>query len=117
MGQNASGVELAAQVLTGTFTGTGQSATIGLYGAFSFAIWNTFSGTAQLQKSYDNGTNWIPYGADDTGAINSVTAPVAFRVIESELGVIYRVACTAYVSGTVSYRLSASIPRLSDTTN
>ncbi len=118
MGQYTPGaVDQAAQILSGTFTATGQSSAIAFYGPFSVALWGTFAGTVQVQKSFDGGTTWIPYGADDTGAIPVVSAPVSFRAVESELGVNYRLACTAFTSGTINYRLSASLPRTSDTTN
>ena len=118
MGQYASGaVDQAAQILIGSFSATGQSSAIALYGAFSVALWGTFSATLQLQKSFDGGNTWIPYGQDQTGSIPSLTAAVAFRALESELGVNYRLACTAFTSGTINYRLSASAPRTSDTSN
>lgn len=118
MGQYATGaVDQAAQILSGSFAATGQSNAIALYGAFNVALWGTFSGNAQLQKSFDGGATWIPYGADLTGALPVLSAPVAFRAIESELGINYRLACTAFTSGTINYRLSASQPRTSDASN
>ena len=118
MGQYAAGAaDQAAQILAGSFTATGQSGAIALYGPFSVAIWGAFAATLQLQKSFDGGNTWIPYGADDSGVIPTLSAPTAFRVVESELGINYRLACTGFTSGMVNYRLSASAPRTSDTRN
>ena len=115
MGQYVPGAaDQAAQILAGSFTGTGQSGAIALYGPFSVAIWGSFVATLLVQKSFDGGATWIPYGADNSGVIPALSAPVAFRAIESELGVNYRLACTGFTSGTVNYRLSASAPRTFD---
>jgi|SRR5579884_659531 len=102
------GVDQANQVLGGQFTAAGQSQTILLYGAFNVSIWGTFSGTVQLQRSFDGGTTWIMRTIDATGQPASFTAPTSIIVNEPERGVLYQLACTTYTSGTISYRLSAT---------
>ncbi|MEY3774316.1 MAG: hypothetical protein RLZZ129_1096, partial [Verrucomicrobiota bacterium] len=48
--------------MQGTFTGTGRSAAfIPKQGsAFNVSVWGTFSATVQMQRSFDNGTTWLP---------------------------------------------------------
>lgn len=106
----SSGSDMAKQVETGTFTATGASAQIAFRGPFSVAVWGTFAGTIDLQKSFDGGTTWVndyaPYIANQI----TMTAPAAFQCVEAEDGVYYRLNCSTYTSGTVNYRLSASEP-------
>lgn len=96
--------------VTGTFTATGQSASFTPAsqirdGMFNVSMSGTFSATVVLQRSFD-GTNWFTVSKPDlTDA--SFTAGVSFIVQEVEDGVRYRLNCTAYTSGTVTYRLGA----------
>lgn len=101
-----------SQNLTGTFAATGQSASFlpdgvadGLVRSFNISLWGTFVGTVQLERSFDNGTTWLPLTTNGT-QVNKYTAPCSEYVEESEVGVLYRLNCTAYTSGTVNYRLS-----------
>lgn len=87
------------------FTGTGQSATAAVYGAFNIAIWGTFVGTVALERALD-GTNFVAVATDGTGAPASYTSPVSVSGLEPESGVTYRFNCTAYTSGTIHCRLS-----------
>ncbi len=114
---SATGPEQANQVLTGSFSATGQSQTISVYADFSFAIWGTFVGTVALEKSFDGGTTWIAASSDMAGTPISLSSPIAVCAIEVELGILYRMNCTAFTSGTINYRISASVPRTSNTTN
>lgn len=112
MGLNAvGGEEMAPDVVTGTFGATGQSAGHMFLGYFNASLFGTFVGTVQLQRTFDAGTNWLPCGEDAAGTAATYTAPVSVEVYEPEPGVFYRWACTAYTSGTVSYRLSGG-PKL-----
>lgn len=101
---------MADNVLSGTFTGTGQSASFmpgprGFSGpTFNAALWGTFVGTIVLQRSFD-GSTWVTCSKPDLSDA-SFTSAVTFVVNETEQGVIYRWSCTAYTSGTVNYRLS-----------
>lgn len=104
----ATGDEMADGVVTGTFAATGQSSAI-CFGpdgnGGNVSIFGTFSATLALQRSFDGGTTWINV-TDAYGTALPYTAPATFRVDEPERGVIYRLNCSAYTSGTVSYRLS-----------
>lgn len=105
--------DLAQQVVTGTFTGTTASTSINVVGGFNVAVWGTFSATVAVQKSFDGGTTFIPV-LDDTQTPVAFTQSSAFEFSEVELGVLYRLNCGTFVSGTVNYRMSASVPRTTD---
>lgn len=90
----AGGVDAAA-----TFTGTGVSGDV----------------TAQLEKSFDGGATWLVANQDKNGTACSwelasahVNNAVDFVMDEPERGVAYRLNCTAFSSGTLNYRLSAT---------
>lgn len=116
---SAAGTDLANVILTGTFTATGQSLSTGLMGYYNFFVWGTplsgglsgsFSGTVQLEKSFDGGTTWIPASLDTAGDAAAYTSAVSVTGLEIEPGMLYRVDCTAYTSGTINYRLSQTNP-------
>lgn len=105
------GLELATSVISGSFGATGNSATQQYLGQFNVSLWGTFSGTVIIERSFDGGTTFLPLATDTIGTANAYTVPVTLSVNESEPGAIYRLRCSAYVSGTISYRM-ASGPRL-----
>ena len=100
--------------IAGTFSATGQSATFAPLvgsrntnsGQFNVSVSGTFVATFQLQRSFDNAVTWIVCSSDSAGTAASWTAPFSVVVEEPEAGVLYRLACTAYTSGTATYRLS-----------
>jgi hypothetical protein len=99
----------ANAVITGALVATGEDAQeITLYGVFNFAVWGTFVGTIQVEKTYDAGTTWIPVYSPFTGGALALTAPGSVSIGEGERGVSYRAHCTQYVSGTLNYRFSAT---------
>lgn len=119
--QSPSGQEVAQTVVSGTFTGTGQSgnATSGVQTTggtqpkppvfqadFNIALWGTFVATIQLEKSYDGGTTWLPIAKNVNGDLMSYTIPINMCMWEPEHNILYRWNCTAYTSGTVNYRIS-----------
>ena len=71
---------------------------------FNFSLWGTFVGTVIPERSFDSGTTWLPYTA--LGTAISFTAPCSETFEEPEKGVLWRVRCSAYTSGTINYRLS-----------
>lgn len=100
--------------VTGTFTATGQSTGfpprpslggVSPSAGFNVSLWGTFVGSVQLERSFDNGTTWLPLTAAGT-PLYVWTAPASEVCEEPEAGVLYRLNCTAYTSGTVNYRLS-----------
>lgn len=74
-------------------------------GQINVAIYGTFSATARIECSFD-GSNWVPMAKDPDGNYASYTAPVALVIDAPEVGVSYRINCTAYTSGTINYRFS-----------
>lgn len=92
--------------VSGTFTGTGQSSSIGIFGGGNFALWGTFDATVVPECSYDGGTTWLPLSKDNAGADASYTAPCNLSFEEPEHDVLFRLNCTVFASGTVSYRIS-----------
>lgn len=101
--------DLADALVEGTFTATGSSESI-CFGpdgnGGNVSIYGTFSATIVLQRSFDGGATWIDV-TDAYGVAFSFTSPATFRVDEPERGVLYRLTCSAYTSGTVNYRLSS----------
>lgn len=89
----------------GTFTGTGQSGSVAIRGLANLLISGTFVGMVKLQKSFD-GSSWHVVSRDSVGNEAAYTAPAALTFEEPEDGVLYRLDCTAYTSGTISYRIS-----------
>lgn len=71
---------------------------------FNITLSGTFVGTVKLQRSF-NGTDWFSL-TKDGNAYMSFTAPCSEYFEEHESGVTYRLICTTYTSGTVSFRLS-----------
>lgn len=98
--------DMANAVVQGTFTATGLSPLFGFYGPFNVSVWGTFSGTVLLTRSFDGGTTWLPR-TDTPSGNGSFTAPASFAISEPEKGVLYQLDCSAFVSGTVNYRMSA----------
>jgi hypothetical protein len=94
-----------AFVTAGTFTGTGQSATPSPDGDFNVSLWGTFAATVQLERSFDAGATLLPVTYVDGSAL-SWSGPVSTTLSEPESGLLYRLNCTAFTSGTVNYRIS-----------
>lgn len=96
-----------SNIISGTFTNTGQSSsfTVAKWQPFNISLWGTFNATTRLERSFDKGTTWLPLTAVGQ-ALYSWTAPASESAEEPEEGVLYRLNCTAYVSGTVNYLVS-----------
>jgi hypothetical protein len=73
---------------------------------YNVAVWGTFVGTVVLEKSFDAGVTWIPVLRLNTATAVSYTTPSAEMFYEPEDSVLVRLRCSAYTSGTISYRLS-----------
>lgn len=94
-------------VLAGTFTATGTSAAIGLSGDFNFSLSGTFQASIVLEKSFDGGTTWIPVSLDGTGLpVSLVSQGASIVTQEIEAGMLYRVNCSSYASGSAFWRIS-----------
>lgn len=93
--------------VTGSFTATGQSASFApVCGrSFNVSLLGTFVASVRLERSFDGGVTWLPLTAQGI-SLCVWTVPVSESWDEAEYGVLYRLNCTAYTSGTVSYRVS-----------
>lgn len=84
--------------LSGTFSATGTSDVTGLYGRFSLSLTGGATATVQLQRSFDKGVTW--------GSVEEFVDTNAEKIGEEYAhAVLYRLECTAYTSGTVTYFL------------
>lgn len=99
--------------LVGSFTGTGATedwfaanATPSASKLFNISLWGTFVATVKVQRSFDDGSTWVDCSRDSAGTTASYTAPASLLVEEPEAGVLYRLNCSAYTSGTINYRIS-----------
>lgn len=102
-----------ASSVTGTFTATGRSSTFSpevggrnTANGFNVSASGTFVATVKLERSFDNGTTWFVCSSDASGTEASWTAPFSVIADEPSQGVLYSLNCTAYTSGTVTYRIS-----------
>lgn len=110
-----------ANVVSGSFTASGQSASFAPKvsprdansGAFNIALTGTAVAAVQLEKSFDNGQTWCELWAGgvqlkEWSYSNAGSGPnIAETYEEIEAGVLYRLNCT-WTSGTLAYRLSQS---------
>lgn len=71
-------------------------------GKFVIELFGTFVGTARLERRGD-GTNWVPLYYYN--AAWSRTTP-SVEILEEAQSAQYRVACTAYTSGTITWQIS-----------
>jgi len=92
---------------TGTLTAQAQASALfrAAPGKFNLSLWGTFVATVSLERSFDNGVTWLNCSKPD-GSNNAFTAALSVVCEEPEEGVLYRVYCSAYTSGTVNYRIS-----------
>lgn len=94
------------QVAAGTITGTGAAAGVQeRMGAFTLSVWGTFAATVRLEVSFDGGTTWAPVFGDDGQSVD-LSAPGNIQVTQTESGVLYRVFCSAFTSGVVSWQIA-----------
>lgn len=71
--------------------------------------------TVALERSFDGGVTWITAGVGGGGvpasyafSSTTITDSVCIPVSEYEKNVAYRLACRAYTSGTMNYRISTT---------
>lgn len=115
--QNPAVGDQANAVVAGAFTGTGQSASFTCWGPFNLVIYGlagpngNWNATVRLERSFDGGVTWVVCGIGGGGQQaqwNTPNQDVSVVAAEPEKGVLYRLNCTAYTSGTINYRMSAS---------
>lgn len=96
----------ATVLVSGTFTATGQSSSFRPIGKFNVVLRGTFVGTVAIERSFDAGSNWGTISRDSAGTAATYTAPAGLICEEVEADTLYRLNCSAYTSGTVTYRVS-----------
>ena len=107
----AGSITATALISQGVAASTGTSAATVFYGAFNAALSGTFSGTVLFEKSYDGGTTWIAVARDVAGTLASYALVLTAQslnltLMEVEPSVCWRLRCTAFTSGSLTYRLS-----------
>ena len=91
------------------FALTGNAVTGGVDAAAIFTgatvVW---SGTVQIERSFDGGSTWIVCNQGGGGTLASYNSgtPVSMVFGEPEKNVLYRPNCIAYTSGRINYRVS-----------
>ena len=106
---NATANELATDVYTGSLTSAAQSSSFNIWGAFNLFVYGTFVGQVQLERSFDGGTTWVPvYQAMTYPVVSAGNAPFTTTIVEPERGMLFRLNCTAFTSGTINWRASTS---------
>lgn len=108
-GTSTTGMEQASPVFTAAVVATGGTVLGVWLGYFNLFVYGTFSGTVQLEKSFDGGTTWIPASLDTAGDPASYTTPCTVTGFECEKGMYYRINCTAFTSGTINIRMSGNV--------
>ncbi len=69
----------------------------------------TWTGTVNIERSFDGGSTWLVANAGGAGTLAQFTSgPVSLAFGEPERGVLYRANCIAYGSGTINYRFSTT---------
>lgn len=84
--------------LTGTFTATGNSQRKAIFGYGVLSLSGIVGSTVNLQRSTDVGATW--------GTVKTYTADVIENIFEAETEVFYRLNCSTFGSGTVTYRIA-----------
>ena len=96
-----------ASTVTGTFTATGQSDSVGIWGKANLLLdFSGASATVVLERSFDQGGTWYVVSKDSDGVDASYIDDLNAYIEEPESQVQYRWNCIAYTSGTVTYRIS-----------
>lgn len=99
-------------IVTGSFTGAGSSEALVPtltrefgWGQFNVAIWGTWTGSIDLELSFDGGTTWIKASQPDLTAA-TFTTDVTFIAQQVEAGMQWRLTATDLSAGEAFYRLS-----------
>ena len=103
---NAQSGELGIDRQIGSLAAIGVGGSAQVYGRYlNVTLWGSFDAMVQLERSFDGGTTWHPC-TDNAGTVQTWSVPMTIVIEEPEDGVLYRLNCTAYTSGTVNYRVS-----------
>lgn len=95
--------------VAGSFTGTGASGAVAARGRVNVFVATEGNGDVEIQRSFDDGASWATVSKNADGAAAKYdTSSAGFNgyVEETEMGVLYRLACTRFSSGPIAYRIS-----------
>ena len=89
-------------------TGNAVTATGADAAAIFTGAGTVFSGSIQIERSFDGAATWLVCNVGASGTLAQYTAgtPVSLTFGEPEKDVLYRLNCYAYTSGTINYRIS-----------
>jgi hypothetical protein len=75
---------------------------------FNVTLTNTGVGSVVLERSFDGGTTWsgLYAGGVQLYSWSYVGTAVSEVAFEPEFNVLYRLRCSSYTSGTITYRIS-----------
>lgn len=96
---------------SGSLSSETAGAAVEVYGIFNVTVWGTFEATLVLERSHDSGVTWVQVAKDTSNNPATFTGTgSAFSIgqiaINPELGVLFRLNCTSYSTGTAYWRLS-----------
>jgi len=101
--------DLAREVATATL-GALNAATAGvlMHGLLNLTVLvpSAFVGTVLAERSFDGGATWAPLWTDAYGVQLTFAAAGTVTVLEAEAGVLWRLRCSAYTSGSATARVS-----------
>jgi hypothetical protein len=95
----------SANSVSGTFTASGDSASVRSHGSLFLHLEGTFSATITVKFSPDNGQTWYQMQKDGSGNAISFTQPVSVPLYPNHNGSLWKLSC-AFTSGTVTYVLA-----------
>lgn len=89
---------MARGIIHGQVSGVGVTTTVvlGPNTAFNLSL-NNANGTFIIERSFDDGATWR--------AVQTITSDYEGIGYEPEAKTVYRINCTAYVSGPMDYRI------------
>lgn len=93
-------------VVTDVFTSAVPGKEIRVHGKFNVEINNGGVMTIQIERSFDDGVSFFEVSLDSTGTPASYTADFSGILEEPEDGMLYRLNCTAFTSGSATGRIS-----------
>lgn len=98
---------MAQREILGTLAAlNGVSPSIEISGWWAVHLTGTFVAQIEVQASKDGGASWAPISGDGYGTPMLLQSNIRRWQWEPEQGLLYRLQCVAYTSGTITYALS-----------
>ncbi len=98
---------MPGNALIGTITVAGSSAAVPVTGKFNYSLWGTWTGSVDLERSFDNGDTWVKFTDHlaDTANLDVVLEEPEQGVGVAQKPVLYRVTGTGAWTGTTNFRI------------